>query len=492
MAVLAGTACGQSHQLVRAAPLNGESVEASKQDLYLCEEAAVAAPAVDATAQRRWASPERPFGARSLWNSRPVNPRLGDTVLPPTAYLPRVGPGEYSLGVFVAAEGDPPVTIAGTDGSGATLWNADAVAFGEVRLPRWPSDVSPAAGDDGHADVVDPVAGVVHSFWRLRLVGGQWRAAQYAWSPLAGTGWGDPAHYHQGARATGVPSLAGLIRRHEVDDGDCVYRHALAMTLPGTALSATPSYVFPATGGDVDSAALHRGGIAEGSLMMLPPSFDTTAILQPQLRRIARTLQVYGARVVDRNSETRYAIHVENGSSFDLMPAGWSWPTAHELERIADALRPVVGEDGFVDGDGLPFTPDRRLNLMSMRGPWYVEAGVTAGRFDSATQAVDFAAGPKRIKQTRIFPARMSEVSWGALEGGTPYLLSVEASGGATLKLTFRDAQGSRLVETPELADGQSARIVSPAAAGAQPMLELFSGVEGRPSSVRGRLVRTE
>ncbi len=52
------------------------------------------------------------------------------------------------------------------------------------------------------------------TFWQLKQQTGNGSATQYAWTRLNGSGWGDPAHYFQGARAAAVPTAAGLIRAH--------------------------------------------------------------------------------------------------------------------------------------------------------------------------------------------------------------------------------------------------------------------------------------
>lgn len=444
-----------------------------------------AAPA----ATGNWGTALKPFAAQSLWNSRPVNPRLGSYVLPQTLYFPTVDAGAYSTGVFVAQSWQGAMTIWGPDGSSG-VWDPDTLSQRVVTIAHWPSDVLPASGLDGHAEIVDPTAGVIHSFYQLRQVNGRWTASQYAWSPLGGTGWGDPAHPYQGARATGVPSLGGLIRKHEVDDGDSLYRHALAMSLDFSALSANPIYVFPATMADSDAAASNRGQIPEGALMMLPAGFDTSRIQNAQLRKVAETLKVYGARVVDRNSETRFAIYAEQGSSFNLMPTGWDASVKDELIVIADALRMMAGSDGWVDGNGQAFTPTQKLNLMSMRGPWSVRtgsAGNTNGAFDSASQSLVFPATGTASTVHQTDKTWLGQTLWTQIKPNTSYRFSVSATGGATLKLEFRNGSYGVITQTAALGQGQSLVFTTPSDVG-WPILVATSGT-GQASSVSGQLV---
>src|SRR5262249_34963004 len=151
----------------------------------------------------------------------------------------------YSTGAFLASETDEPVTI-------NDIWSPDDESRISITIPRWPKDVFPATGTDGHADIVDTIQGIIHSFWQLRKTAQSWQATQYSWTSLTGSGWGDPAHYFQGARAAGVPSSGGLIRRHEIDDGDVMYRHTLAASLDNSAFKT--GYTFPATSEDSDGA----------------------------------------------------------------------------------------------------------------------------------------------------------------------------------------------------------------------------------------------
>ena len=454
-----------------------------------------AAQAADATQQRAatisegdasWGTFLKPFAPDSLWNSRPVAPVLGDFVIPKSNYYPRIGEGKYSLGVFLAKPTDDPVTVYGIPGRKG-VWDPDSeVRHKSISIPRWPPEATPAEGSDGHADIVDPVSGIVHSFHVLRRENGRWLAAQYAWTPIDGSGWGDPAHYMQGARAAGVPSMAGLIRKHEVRDGDTLYRHALAVSLTFNALSAEPAYVFPATSADT-TANRNHGAIPEGSLLMLPQSFDVQRIANPDLRKVAETLKVYGAYVVDRNVGTPFHIYVENGSGFNLHGARWNSVVAAQLDRIRAALRPVISVAGWIDGNGRPYAPAKNLNLLSMRGPWQLQAGAMPGIYDTWAQAVRFPQTSTRIVQFNSSTRSMQPVRWAIPSAGTTYRLTAVATGGARLRFQLRDRSGGQiLIDSKELGDGETAVFVWPEQPVA-PIVWAISGT-GSASTVRGTL----
>lgn len=438
-----------------------------------------------------WGTYLKPFAANSLWNSRPVAPVLGDFVIPRSNYYPKVGEGIWSLGVFLGTTSDGPVTVTGLPGAKG-LWDPDAEVFrDDITIPRWPRDATPAEGTDGHADIVDAVSGIVHSFHKLRYLDHKWVASHYAWARIDGSGWGDPAHYFQGARAAGVPSMAGLIRKHEVDDGESIYRHALAVSLTFNALSATPGYVFPATSADGNAAKTNFGKIPEGVLLMLPASFDAQHISHPALRKVVETLKVYGAYVVDRNIGTPFYIYVENGSGFNLHGSVWNNAVAADLDRIRQELRQVISTGGWIDANGHAFVPDKNLNLLSMRGPWRILTGSTPGIFDTWAQAVVFPETAIRTVQVNTTFRNMNPVSWAVPKSGKSYRLTATASGGAKLRFVLRDrATGKVAVDSRELENGETVVLVWPG----QPVsleVQAISG-SGQPSAVRGELFAIE
>ena len=437
---------------------------------------------------------QRPYAADSLWNSRPLNPVFGTFVIPKSSYFPTVASGAYSTGVFLAAATDSPMTVVGP---GSTATNTVGVADPDsggnrvITLPRWPAGVLPASGTDGHADIVDPVTNIVHSFWQLKQQNGRWTAAMYSWSKLGGTGWGDPSHYYQGARAVGIPASAGLIRKHEIKDGLPAYQHALAMSLTFNALAngvSSPAYVFPATAAD-NTASANTGTIPQGSLLMLPPSFDSSAIVNPDLKKIVETLKLYGAYVVDRNTGTPFVIYVENDAGFNLMPKGWDNTVADQLDKIRAALRQVTSAQAWVDGNGDTVSArsaqQPNVNILSMRGGWYRQSGTGTGDYDPITQKFAFGATTTTTVYVNANNTGLTPVKWAKPEAGTYVNFTVRATGGARLRLQVKS--GSAFThDTWDLVDGKSVRILWPA--NASVVLIATSGTSG-PSTVKGELV---
>jgi len=436
----------------------------------------------------------RPYAVNSLWNSRPLNPVFGTFVIPTSSYFPAISSGAYSTGVFLASATDQAMTVVGTGSTATTVTGvADPDSGGShvVTIARWPAGVLPASGTDGHADIVDPVTNIIHSFWQLKQVNGQWRAALYSWSRLSGTGWGDPAHYYQGARAVGIPASAGLIRKNEIKDDLPTYTHALAMSLAFNGLSngvTGPAYVFPATSAD-NSAVDNSGAIPQGALLMLPASFDSSRIVNADLKKIVETLKLYGAYVVDRNTGTPFVIYVENDSGFNLMPKGWDNTIASQLDQIRAGLRQVVSAQAWIDGDGNcaadAIKAQQNMNILSMRGPWSRQSGTATASYDSASQSLLFGAATTKTLYFNANSTGMTPVKWAVPVAGTYVNFTVHATGGATLRMQL-GASGVTTTDTGELKDGQSLRFLWPA--NAKFTLIANSGTNGT-SSVRGELV---
>lgn len=433
---------------------------------------------------------QQPFAANSLWNSRPVEPTFAGDVIPTSSYYPSISTGAYSTGIFLAAANDGPVTVKGPSGKKGLL-NADDETYHDVTIPRWPASAAPASGSDGHADIVDPVTGIIHSFWQLKKEGTQWVATQYAWTRLDGSGWPEPGHYYQGARATGVPAAGGLMRIHEVADRSApYYPHALCLSLTTNGLSANPTYVFPATTADWNAATVNTGAFPEGSLLMLPPSFDTAQITDADLRKVAETLKRFGAYVVDTNVGTPFSIYAEIGSDINLHRNGWNTDNANQLQLIRANLRRVTGAKGWIDGNGNAFTPEKNLNLLSMRGNWTLQSGTVAGAYQSWEQAVVFPATTTPSQVVNYNSNNLHPVSWALPTAGVSYKLTARTTGGGKLRLTVVDkGNGNKtLVDTGFLDNGQSATFQW---GGVNPLAIVYaqSGI-GAGSKVGGQLLR--
>jgi hypothetical protein len=428
---------------------------------------------------------QRPFSMNSLWNIRPRFVTLGTAVIPQSTYFPMVGAGKYSTTAFLAKSTDSAVTVYPMAGARG-VWDPDSeVNFPSITIPHWPADTLPASGSDGHADIVDVENGMIYSFWQLRQTNGRWTAAQYAWSKLDGRGWGDGSHYFQGARASGISSIAGLIRKDEINDGASQYYHALALSLTYSGMSGVEQYVFPATSGD-RTWRENTGQIPTGALLMLPPTFDASKISNPDLRKIVNTLKTYGAYVVDRNVGTPFYIYVENGSGFNLHRNGWNSAVGNDLQKIRAALRQVTYAKDWVNAVGEPVSTLPPLNAISMRGPWRaLTTGGAVPFYETRLQGVTFGKTDKAYRAESASDRSTSRVGWAKPVKGRMYEFKVKATNGGRAYLRFW-GNGAEQFNTRALGDGETYRFNWPMVDGVS-ILGVVSGI-GDQTFVQGTL----
>lgn len=429
----------------------------------------------------------RPFGINSLWNIRPKQVTLGYGVIPTSTYFPLVGTGSYSTRAFEATTTDTAMTVYPPAGKSG-VWDPDAEKHvPSITIPHWPAQTEAATGTDGHADIIDAKNGIIHSFFQLRRENGRWVATQYAWSKLNGRGWGDGAHYFQGARAAGVTTVAGLIRKNEINDGASQYYHALAMSLDYSGMSGTEQYVFPATSGDTTWQE-NKGPIPTGALLMLPPSFDSASISNPDLRKVVNTLKTYGAYVIDRNVGTPFYIYVENGTDYTLHRGGWNSAVGNDLQRIRAALRMVTYAKNWVNIKGEPVQALEPLNISSMRGSWRpLVAGAPVPVYDTHSQSVVFGRTDKAYTAENTSGRSVSTVKWAKPVKGRVYEFKVHATNGGRAYLRYF-ANGVEQFNSRPLSDGGTYRFYWPSVDGT-PILGAISGV-GEKTTIRTTLTR--
>lgn len=168
-----------------------------------------------------------------------------------------------------------------------------------------PDDVDPDPRYDGWYTVFDTSASVAYDLWRARREDDDTISYNYMrkWD-LNGPGFSDL--YQEGARGSGLPLFAGLIRPGELESGEI--QHALAISLPGPAQGV---FVQPAssTDGNGRTASIPEGArIRLKRDVVLPAPVDPRTGKRIKLTRqqqrladaIVACLRTYGAIVVDR------------------------------------------------------------------------------------------------------------------------------------------------------------------------------------------------
>ncbi|NHZ98270.1 Atrophin-1 multi-domain protein [Massilia sp. CCM 8734] len=425
---------------------------------------------------------QKPFAADSLWNSYPVNPVFDTWEIPATTWNPAIQGGAFSSGIFEAKATDGPMLIYPVAGATGVVDTDTEMRTPTYTIPHWPPATVPATGGDGHADIIDASLNRIYSFSNLKKnAEGKWTATRVSWTPLTGSGWGDPAHYYQGARAAGPAPTGGMIRIAEANDGKPLFEHALSMSLDFTGLLAGEDrYTYPATAADTPIATKpNTGRIPEGARVMLPPNFDLSKITDARLLKVARTLMKYGAYVVDRNDNTPFVIYVEIG-------APWSNSPPDQLNLVRKSLRRVLGQSGHIDGNGQPRVPETRVNLLSLRGAWTLIDGVgSQGVYDTFSQSLVWGTTTTRpMTQINYSNWGLGRVANKFPKAPKRYKLYVESTGGTTMSMTMQ--VGTVKTETAQLGNGQSQAVVWPDQAKAY-----FTAKKpvGGPASLKARLI---
>jgi hypothetical protein len=315
-----------------------------------------------------------PFSASSPWNtpvgsgaqfesvSGPMTSNLRAKKIGDWTITPWLNAAQYSHPVYFAKASDPRVWV-------DSRWDPDMY----VHIP---AGAVPAQGTDGHLHVVQPDGRTIIEMWVVTPGSGAWTAGRLEVGDLHSDGLGPD----NGTRAYGGSSIAGLIRKWEVDTSDPNYtdgaiRHALAVGLPGGMLKYTGGasgydangygtargYVWPATEQDYDSPGSYYGQVPMGSLLAIPKSVNIDSLgLSPATRAIAKALQDYGAYVVDRAGGNTVAFYAEptTPGSWQNAVVGPNWSAA-ELETIRQQLRVITnnGPDSVGGGGSRPIGP---------------------------------------------------------------------------------------------------------------------------------------
>lgn len=178
----------------------------------------------------------------------------------------------------------------------------DDIPGGELEVPV---DISPDPRYDGWFTVISAGTGYAYDLWRARRESDDTITYNFArrWA-LDGPGYSAPQTV--GARGSGLPLFAGLIRLDELTAGRI--DHALAISVPGPAQRV---FVPPASATDGNG---RDGSVPEGARLRLKDNVTLRAAVDPRTgdaikltaaqRRtadaIVAALRIYGAIVVDR------------------------------------------------------------------------------------------------------------------------------------------------------------------------------------------------
>jgi hypothetical protein len=190
-----------------------------------------------------------------------------------------------------------------------------------------PAGAKPAAGSDGHLVIVQPSTDTMWEFWRLSLQVDGWHAAYGGRMNGVSTNAGYFAST-QGATATSLPLLGGLMRTSELSS--YTINHALAIAVP-QALAKTFTWPAQRTDGNTTVAT----AIPEGTRFRLPASLDINSLnLKPGVKAMALAAQRYGMVVRDKSGCVAFYAEDPTPSGTNPYPTIFGTPymdTSHAL-----------------------------------------------------------------------------------------------------------------------------------------------------------------
>lgn len=239
---------------------------------------------------------------------------------------------QYSTPVYVVPANQPTITITDINGYNDTNY------WGPV---PWPSNASPAAGSDKHIVIWQPTTNKMWEFW---VAGGIFpNITAYHGGKMTNTSFNSGIFPSpNGATATGLPLLGGLITLAEADqiaaNPNYVIPHAIALSVVQT----KNFHVAPATRHDTYDTGENLA-IPEGRRFRLPASFNVNtqmASAKPVTRAIARAVQEYGMVIRDRSGAV--TLYGEDPKTRSVSPwtstiftsylTGFPWSSLEQLD----------------------------------------------------------------------------------------------------------------------------------------------------------------
>ena len=167
----------------------------------------------------------------------------------------------------------------------------------------------------------------------------------------------------------------------------------------------------------------------------------------------------------------------------------WSNSGAHDLDTIRAGLRQVLSSDGFINGNRQAFKPNKKLNILSMRGPWHLKEGSTLGEFDTWQQSVIFKSNSLVVTQVNNSGISIHSVIWATQQKGDKFRLTSNTKGGGKLRFIILDKNSKRVeYDSGNLSDRVFDKLTWPADKFI-PIVWVVSGTADE-SSVGGELVK--
>ena len=207
-----------------------------------------------------------------------------------------------------------------------------------ARKIPFPKGIHPDPKRDGHLLLVDPKLRKTWDFSRLKYSSEEgWTASRIDVWDLDGTGTRTPFSgkrwWTGGARGSGMPLIAGLIRPEEIKAG--VINHALAFACPNIRVSPydpdRPQLCKPAHRSDGRQIGFTY--LPMGARMQLDPNLDLDKLgLSRTSKIIAKAMQTYGMYLCD--GANGFKIYFQNMGPDDPKKTWSSFGKFNDLHKI--------------------------------------------------------------------------------------------------------------------------------------------------------------
>ncbi|TAN41331.1 MAG: hypothetical protein EPN22_15565 [Nitrospirae bacterium] len=265
-----------------------------------------------------------PFSSKSPWNtSIPANVSVDQNSarmienLKKKAGILKGNMVHWSVPLFVIdSAASPKVDVKSSSSNMNPL--VDPENKGSARNIPIPDGVWPDPKGDGHMLLVDPVEKKSWDFAKARRnPDGSWIASRVDIWDLTGSGYREKPFtgnywWTYGARGSGMPLIAGLIRPEEIERGEI--RHALVCSTPVNRKSSTPGgklELCSPTASRTDGNGVGLEFIPEGARLQLDPALNVDSLpLSKATKVIAKAMQKYGVYVGD-NAPT-FVLYFQN------------------------------------------------------------------------------------------------------------------------------------------------------------------------------------
>jgi PKD repeat protein len=327
----------------------------------------------------------RPFADTSPWNKKlndifpggvpvaPLSQKYLDDVVAPTD-VPTAGPyyfwssdvTQYTMPVYIVDINTTPlhtVAYSGVKGESSDASTVRTNGPGTQAGIPIPANIKPAPGSDSQVILWDPVAGQFWDFWACVVDGsgfwatnglGQYQCTNFSHfsgeQASAGVPSTQPNPYP--SRGAGVPYIAGLVRKWEMDLG--VVDHAIAFAFDTPA----NTFVYPASKSDGTSTP--DQDMPEGTRIKLRDNFPVQDLADPYARVVAAAMRDYGMICIDHAGNPK--IYAEADVSVGLS-AEWGG------QFIVNLLREIPMTDFVVvDPNGTSTTREIDIRIDPTKG----------------------------------------------------------------------------------------------------------------------------